>query len=147
METLVRMHEAAGAREIVGSGLKAPDWTRGEDLEAVHRGAPRARDRPREFVTFSAHQMGTLPDGPRPAQLRRQPLGRTARHAGRVDRRRLGLPERLRDEPDGDDHGSRSADCVRHRERNCRLNTNPLSDQMLRFASALVGSEKGPHQP
>ena len=47
VEQLVRVHEAAGAREIVAAGMKAPDWARGDDLEALHRGAQRARDRAR----------------------------------------------------------------------------------------------------
>jgi choline dehydrogenase-like flavoprotein len=56
---LVRIHEAAGAREIVGSHLRAPDWTRGEDLEAFISKLNELPIAPREFVTFSAHQMGS----------------------------------------------------------------------------------------
>ena len=42
VEQLVRVHEAASAREIVGSGMRAPDWTRGDDLEAFVAGAQSA---------------------------------------------------------------------------------------------------------
>jgi choline dehydrogenase-like flavoprotein len=59
IEQLVRIHEAAGAREIVGSHLRAPDWTRSEDLETFISKLNELPIAPREFVTFSAHQMGS----------------------------------------------------------------------------------------
>ena len=59
VEQLVRIHEAAGAREIVGSGMRAPDWSRGEDLEAFVAALNALEIVPREYVTFSAHQMGS----------------------------------------------------------------------------------------
>ena len=70
VEQLVRIHEAAGAREIVGSGMRAPDWTRGDDLEAVHRRAQRARDRPPRVRHLLGPPDGHLPDGPRPGRPR-----------------------------------------------------------------------------
>ncbi len=75
VETLVRMHEAAGAREIVGSGLKAPDWARGDDLEAFIAALNALEIKPREYVTFSAHQMGTCRMGRDPATSVANPWG------------------------------------------------------------------------
>ena len=75
VETLVRMHEAAGAREIVGSGLKAPDWKRGDDLEEFIAALNALEIKPREYVTFSAHQMGTCRMGRDPATSVANPWG------------------------------------------------------------------------
>jgi len=59
VEQLVRVHDAAGAREIVAGGTKAPDWERGDDLEAYIAALNGLEIVPREYVTFSAHQMGS----------------------------------------------------------------------------------------
>jgi choline dehydrogenase-like flavoprotein len=59
VEELVRIHEAAGAEQIIATSRKAPVWERGEDLDefqATVRALPIA---PNEFAVFSAHQMGT----------------------------------------------------------------------------------------
>jgi acyl-CoA reductase-like NAD-dependent aldehyde dehydrogenase/choline dehydrogenase-like flavoprotein len=75
VEQIVRIHEAAGAREIVGSGLKAPDWSRGDDLEAFIARLNGLEIVPREYVTFSAHQMGTCRMGRDPATSVANPWG------------------------------------------------------------------------
>jgi acyl-CoA reductase-like NAD-dependent aldehyde dehydrogenase/choline dehydrogenase-like flavoprotein len=75
VEQLVRIHEAAGAREIVGSGLKAPDWSRGEDLEAFIDALNALEIKPREYLTFSAHQMGSCRMGRDPATSVANPWG------------------------------------------------------------------------
>jgi acyl-CoA reductase-like NAD-dependent aldehyde dehydrogenase/choline dehydrogenase-like flavoprotein len=75
VEQLVRIHEAAGAREIVGSGLRAPDWARGDDLEAFVAALNGLEIVPREYVTFSAHQMGTCRMGRDPASSVANPWG------------------------------------------------------------------------
>ena len=75
VEELVRIHDAAGAREIVGSGTKAPDWTRGEDLEGFIGALNGLAIVPREYVTFSAHQMGTCRMGRDPAASVANPWG------------------------------------------------------------------------
>jgi acyl-CoA reductase-like NAD-dependent aldehyde dehydrogenase/choline dehydrogenase-like flavoprotein len=75
VEELTRVHEAAGAREIVGSGMRAPDWTRGEDFEAFVAALNALEIRPREYVTFSAHQMGTCRMGRDPATSVANPWG------------------------------------------------------------------------
>jgi acyl-CoA reductase-like NAD-dependent aldehyde dehydrogenase/choline dehydrogenase-like flavoprotein len=76
VETLARAHEAAGAAEIVGSGRKAPDWRRGEDLEAFIAAVNEVPMAPREFVTFSAHQMGSCRMGIDPQTSVANPWGR-----------------------------------------------------------------------
>jgi acyl-CoA reductase-like NAD-dependent aldehyde dehydrogenase/choline dehydrogenase-like flavoprotein len=75
IEQLVRIHEAAGAREIVGSGMRVGDWTRGEDIEAFIDTLNGQEIVPREFVTFSAHQMGTCRMGKDPATSVANPWG------------------------------------------------------------------------
>jgi choline dehydrogenase-like flavoprotein len=75
IEELVRIHEAAGAREIVGSGLKAPDWKRGDDLEEFIAALHALEIKPREFVAFSAHQMGSCRMGKDPATSVANPWG------------------------------------------------------------------------
>ena len=115
LEQLSRVHEAAGAREIVGSGMRAPDWKRGDDFEALRRRVERIGDRPARVRHLLGAPDGELPDGPRPGDVGRQPVGRAPRHARRLDRRRERVPERLGDEPDGDDHGAGAADGARDR--------------------------------
>ncbi len=75
VEQLVRVHEAAGAREIVGSGLRAPDWTRGDDLETFVGVLNDLAIVPREYVTFSAHQMGSCRMGRDPQTSVANPWG------------------------------------------------------------------------
>ena len=75
VEQLVRVHDAAGAREIVGSGMRAPDWRRGDDLEAFITALNSLEIVPREYVTFSAHQMGTCRMGRDPATSVANPWG------------------------------------------------------------------------
>jgi choline dehydrogenase-like flavoprotein len=72
---LVRMHEVAGAREIVGSGMRVGDWKRGEDLDEFIATLDAQEIVPREFVTFSAHQMGTCRMGRDPATSVANPWG------------------------------------------------------------------------
>ncbi len=66
VERLVRIHEAAGATEIVGSARKAPDWKRGDDLEAFIADLNAQPIAPRDFLLFSAHQMGSCRMGTDP---------------------------------------------------------------------------------
>ncbi|MFL5870105.1 MAG: GMC family oxidoreductase N-terminal domain-containing protein, partial [Solirubrobacterales bacterium] len=75
IEELVRIHEAAGAREIVGSGLFAPDWERGDDLEQFISALNGLEIKPREYLTFSAHQMGSCRMGREPATSVANPWG------------------------------------------------------------------------
>jgi acyl-CoA reductase-like NAD-dependent aldehyde dehydrogenase/choline dehydrogenase-like flavoprotein len=75
IEQLVRIHATAGAREIIGSGMRVGDWTRGEDLEEFIATLNAQEIVPREFVTFSAHQMGTCRMGRDPATSVANPWG------------------------------------------------------------------------
>ncbi len=75
IETLIRMHEAAGAREIVGSARKSGDWARGEDLDAFVADVTSQPIAPREFLLFSAHQMGTCRMGADPQSSVADPRG------------------------------------------------------------------------
>ncbi|MEO8091776.1 MAG: aldehyde dehydrogenase family protein [bacterium] len=75
VEQLTRIHAAAGAREIVGSGMRAPDWARGDDLEEFIAALNEQPIVPREYITFSAHQMGTCRMGRDPAASVANPWG------------------------------------------------------------------------
>ncbi len=75
VEQLVRVHEAAGARDIVASGVKAPDWSRGDDLETYIAALNGLAIVPREYVTFSAHQMGSCRMGRDPQTSVANPWG------------------------------------------------------------------------
>ena len=66
VETLIRIHEAAGAEEIVGSARKSGDWRRGDDLDAFVADVTSQPIAPQEFILFSAHQMGSCRMGTDP---------------------------------------------------------------------------------
>jgi choline dehydrogenase-like flavoprotein len=75
VEQLIRIHDAAGASEIVGSARKAGDWRRGEDLEAFIEDVTSQPIAPREFALFSAHQMGSCRMGLDPSASVADPWG------------------------------------------------------------------------
>ena len=75
VETLVRMHEAAGARRSSGTARKAPSWNRGDDLEAFIADLNAQAIQPRDFLLFSAHQMGTCRMGTDPQTSVAGPCG------------------------------------------------------------------------
>ena len=62
------MHEAAGAtRDRRQPRARRPSWKRGDDLDAFIADAQRARrSQPRDFLLFSAHQMGSCRMGTDP---------------------------------------------------------------------------------
>ena len=72
---LIRIHEVAGAAEIVGGAGKAPDWARGDDLDAFIAAIGQQPIVPREFILFSAHQMGTCRMGTDPRTSVANPWG------------------------------------------------------------------------
>jgi choline dehydrogenase-like flavoprotein len=75
VEQLVRIHEAAGAEEIIGSSRQASDWKRGEDLEGFIEGLNSHPIAPRDFLLFSAHQMGSCRMGADPQTSVANPWG------------------------------------------------------------------------
>jgi choline dehydrogenase-like flavoprotein len=75
VEQLIRIHEQAGAEEIVGSARKAGDWKRGDDLDAFVGEVTSMPIAPREFLLFSAHQMGSCRMGSDPASSVADPRG------------------------------------------------------------------------
>ncbi|MDX6582404.1 MAG: hypothetical protein QOI10_1588 [Solirubrobacterales bacterium] len=75
VEQLVRIHEAAGAEEIVGSHRQAGDWSRGDDLEAFIADLNSRPIAPRDFLLFSAHQMGSCRMGADPQTSVASPRG------------------------------------------------------------------------
>ena len=56
---LVKLHEAAGAQEIVTFGRKSPVWRRGEDIQVFADAIAASSLEPNEHAVFSAHQMGS----------------------------------------------------------------------------------------
>ena len=75
VEQLVRVHEAAGAREIVAGGIKTPTGP-GATTSRPTSGAQRARDRAARVRDLLGPSDGQLSHGPRPADLGREPVGR-----------------------------------------------------------------------
>jgi choline dehydrogenase-like flavoprotein len=57
LSELARLHEAAGANEIVTFGRKTPGWKRGDDIEEFAAAVHDTSLDPYEHAIFSAHQM------------------------------------------------------------------------------------------
>lgn len=75
IETMIRMHEAAGAREISLLGVNPPVWRRGDDLEAFIARAQRMPLRFGGLTLFTAHQMGSCRMGSDPQESVADPRG------------------------------------------------------------------------
>ena len=71
----MRLHAAAGAREIYALAAGAPGWRAGEDLDAFISTCGRMPLRAGGYKLFSAHQMGTCRMGGDPRDERGRPLG------------------------------------------------------------------------
>ena len=106
LDAQVRLHVAAGARQIEALAAGLPDLagratTSRRYIERLQRIPLRAGG----FRLFSAHQMGTCRMGADPQTSVAEPRRRAARHARRVDRRRQRVPDPLGHQPDDHDHG------------------------------------------
>ncbi|MGH2922614.1 MAG: FAD-dependent oxidoreductase [Solirubrobacterales bacterium] len=75
IESQVRVHEAAGAMQIMPLAGGGPTWRRGEDLDAFIRAATRIPFRAGGYKLFSAHQMGSCRMGEDPASSVADPRG------------------------------------------------------------------------
>jgi choline dehydrogenase-like flavoprotein len=71
----VRIQEAAGAKQIVTFGRKAPIWRRGDDLDEFARSVHDSPLDPYEHAIFSAHQMGSCRMGSDPSTSVAGPWG------------------------------------------------------------------------
>jgi choline dehydrogenase-like flavoprotein len=59
IDRLARLHEAAGAQEIMSAATRPPRWRRGQSIERFIERAQRVPQRAGGQKLFSAHQMGT----------------------------------------------------------------------------------------
>jgi len=75
IEKLIRLHEAAGAQEIMSLAAQLPRWRRGDDLERFIERARRVPQRAGGQRLFSAHQMGTARMGTDPQTSVAGPFG------------------------------------------------------------------------
>ncbi|HVE67177.1 MAG TPA: GMC family oxidoreductase [Solirubrobacteraceae bacterium] len=75
LDAQVRLHAAAGAREIVGMAAGLPRWRRGDDIEAFIARLQRVPLRFGGHRLFAAHQMGTARMGADPATSVADPHG------------------------------------------------------------------------
>ncbi len=75
IEAQVRLHEAAGAREIWALAAGLPVWRSGEDLYAFIARAQRPPLRAGGYRLFTAHQMGTCRMGTDPESSVAGPFG------------------------------------------------------------------------
>ena len=72
---MIRLHEAAGAEEIISLGRRMPEWERGQDLDAFIAKVASGSLEPREHKIFSAHQMGSCRMGSDPQTSVANPWG------------------------------------------------------------------------
>src|SRR4051794_4169770 len=75
IEKIIRLHEAAGAQEIMSLAGGLPRWRRGDNLERFIERAQRVPQRAGGQRLFSAHQMGTARMGKDPQTSVAGPFG------------------------------------------------------------------------
>jgi choline dehydrogenase-like flavoprotein len=75
LDAQIRLHHAAGAREIAALATGMPRWRVGDDLEAFIARCGRVPLRAGGFRLFSAHQMGSCRMGTDPATSVANPSG------------------------------------------------------------------------
>jgi choline dehydrogenase-like flavoprotein len=75
IEQIIRLHEAAGAQEIMSLANRLPHWRRGDNLERFVERARRVPQRAGGQRLFSAHQMGPARMGTDPQTSVAGPFG------------------------------------------------------------------------
>jgi choline dehydrogenase-like flavoprotein len=75
IEKLIRLHDAAGADQIMSLAANLPLWRRGDNLERFIERAQRVPQRAGGQRLFSAHQMGTARMGNDPETSVANPFG------------------------------------------------------------------------
>jgi choline dehydrogenase-like flavoprotein len=75
IDKIARLHEAAGAQEIMSLAANMPRWRRGDDLERFIERAQRVPQRAGGQKLFSAHQLGTARMGSDPQTSVATPFG------------------------------------------------------------------------
>ncbi|MEA2493299.1 MAG: hypothetical protein QOJ29_1210 [Thermoleophilaceae bacterium] len=75
IEKIIRLHEAAGADQIMSLAGRLPLWRRGDNLERFIERAQRVPQRAGGQKLFSAHQMGTARMGTDPQTSVAGPFG------------------------------------------------------------------------
>jgi choline dehydrogenase-like flavoprotein len=75
IDKIIRLHEAAGADQIMSLAARLPLWRRGDDLERFIERAQRVPQRAGGQRLFSAHQMGTARMGNDPQTSVAGPFG------------------------------------------------------------------------
>lgn len=82
IEAQLRLHEAAGAQQIVAAAVGAPTWRWGDDLDAFIEHVKRIPLRAGGWRLFSAHQMGSCRMGSDPSTSVAGPWGELHDTAG-----------------------------------------------------------------
>ena len=108
LKTLARMHDAAGAQEILTLHRKRLHWVRdgGETIEAYARRIHDAPLSPFEHATFSLHHMGSARMGTDPKTSVAGPFGELHDTPGVWIGDASRLPDGQRHEPDAHDDGA-----------------------------------------
>jgi choline dehydrogenase-like flavoprotein len=75
IEAIIRLHEAAGAQEIISLAANLPHWRRGDNLDRFIERAQRVPQGAGGQKLFSAHQMGTARIGTDPQTSVANPFG------------------------------------------------------------------------
>jgi choline dehydrogenase-like flavoprotein len=75
VQEAIRVHAAAGAREVRTTHNQPLVYRRGDDLEGMVARVPAARSEPNTFLLVSAHQMGTCRLGRDPQSAVADPSG------------------------------------------------------------------------
>ena len=104
---LARLHHAAGAAEIFTLHADRVGLAARRGLRRVPGRDRAGALRPARHRLLHGAPDGRLPDGAGPGDVGRRRARRAARHEGRLDRRRVGVPDRAGGQPDDLDHVAR----------------------------------------